>query len=60
MKETTDMRENWLRLINQMLKQTDTLTVRRAYYLSALDSLGRKNGVQFGRRKYHVKIRKFY
>ena len=33
MKETTDMRENWLRLINQMLKQTDTLTVRRAYYL---------------------------
>lgn len=33
MKETTDMRENWLRLINQMLKQTDTLTVRRAYHL---------------------------
>lgn len=33
MKETTDMRENWLRLINQMLKQTDTLTVRQAYYL---------------------------
>lgn len=58
MKETTDMRENWLRLINQMLKQADTLTVRQAYYL-LLGFIGKKNGVQFGCRKYHVKIRKF-
>lgn len=52
MKETTDMRENWLRLINQMLKQTDTLTVRRAYYLLLGFHWERKNGVQFG----HLKI----
>ena len=41
MKETTDMRENWLRLINQMLKQADTLTVRQAYYL-LLGFIGKK------------------
>lgn len=33
MKEIADMREHWLRLINQLLEQADTLTVRRAYYL---------------------------
>lgn len=33
MKEIADMREHWLRLINRLLEQADTLTVRRAYYL---------------------------
>lgn len=29
----TAHRENWIRLIAQLLEQADTLTVRRAYYL---------------------------
>ena len=44
MKETTAMRENWLRLINQLLEQADTLTVRRAYYL-LLGFLGKEKTV---------------
>lgn len=44
MKETTAMRENWLRLINQLLEQVDTLTVRRAYYL-LLGFLGKEKTV---------------
>jgi hypothetical protein len=47
MKETTDMRENWLRLINQMLKQADTLTVRQAYYL-LLGFIGKKTVSNLG------------
>lgn len=33
MESRNPQKENWIYLINRMLEQADTLTVRRAYYL---------------------------
>lgn len=35
MEKKNIQRENWICLINRMLEQADTLTVRRVYYLLA-------------------------
>ena len=44
MERGTSQRENWIYLINRMLEQADTLTVRRAFYL-LLGFLGKEKTV---------------